>query len=199
MSNKTNDMIRYVAFRLFVEVGYEATNIRDICEEVDIKPSSLYFYYKSKEDLFFSIYDEVWEDKINVLNNVVELKHNISPSMKLYFLYKRLMEYYSENIIKMKFLLRYHLFPPEDVAATIRDKYREWSNKEDRVIEEIIIQCIERNILPYDRDLKDYVHEYKTFERGQLIEIIISNIRKEDREIDNLWLRFWNCSMSNSV
>ncbi|WP_372995382.1 TetR/AcrR family transcriptional regulator [Lutispora sp.] len=199
MSNKTNDMIRYVAFRLFVEVGYEATNIRDICEEVDIKPSSLYFYYKSKEDLFFSIYDEVWEDKINVLNNVVELKHNISPSMKLYFLYKRLMEYYSENIIKMKFLLRYHLFPPEDVAATIRDKYREWSNKEDRVIEEIIIQCIERNILPYDRDLKDYVHEYKTFERGQLIEIIISNIRKEDREIDNSWLRFWNCSMSNSV
>lgn len=192
-------MIRYVAFRLFVEVGYEATNIRDICEEVDIKPSSLYFYYKSKEDLFFSIYDEVWEDKINVLNNVVELKHNISPSMKLYFLYKRLMEYYSENIIKMKFLLRYHLFPPEDVAATIRDKYREWSNKEDRVIEEIIIQCIERNILPYDRDLKDYVHEYKTFERGQLIEIIISNIRKEDREIDNSWLRFWNCSMSNSV
>ncbi len=199
MSNKTNDMIRYVAFRLFVEVGYEATNIRDICEEVDIKPSSLYFYYKSKEDLFFSIYDEVWEDKINVLNNVVELKHNISPNMKLYFLYKRLMEYYSENIIKMKFLLRYHLFPPEDVAATIRDKYREWSNKEDRVIEEIIIQCIERNILPYDRDLKDYVHEYKTFERGQLIEIIISNIRKEDREIDNSWLRFWNCSMSNSV
>jgi len=199
MSNKTNDMIRYVAFRLFVEVGYEATNIRDICEEVDIKPSSLYFYYKSKEDLFFSIYDEVWEDKINVLNNVVELKHNISPSMKLYFLYKRLMEYYSENIIKMKFLLRYHLFPPEDVAATIRDKYREWSNKEDRVIEEIIIQCIERNILPYDRDLKDYVHEYKTFERGQLIEIIIRNIRKEDREIDNSWLRFWNCSMSNSV
>ena len=199
MSNKTNDMIRYVAFRLFVEVGYEATNIRDICEEVDIKPSSLYFYYKSKEDLFFSIYDEVWEDKVNVLNSIVELKHNISPSMKLYFLYKRLMEYYSENIIKMKFLLRYHLFPPEDVAATIRDKYREWSNKEDRVIEEIIIQCIERNILPYDRDLKDYVHEYKTFERGQLIEIIIRNIRKEDREIDNSWLRFWNCSMSNSV
>ena len=199
MSNKTNDMIRYVAFKLFVEVGYEATNIRDICEEVDIKPSSLYFYYKSKEDLFFSIYDEVWEDKINVLNNVVELKHNISPSMKLYFLYKRLMEYYSENIIKMKFLLRYHLFPPEDVAATIRDKYREWSDKEDKIIGEIIEQCIERNILPDDRDLSDYVYEYKTFERGQLIEIIMSNIRKDDREIDNSWLRFWSCSMSNSV
>jgi len=109
------------------------------------------------------------------------------------------MEYYSENIIKMKFLLRYHLFPPEDVAATIRDKYREWSNKEDKIIEDIIKQCIERNVLLDDRDLSDYVHEYKTFERGQLIEIIISNIRKEDREIDNSWLRFWNCSMSNSV
>jgi len=199
MPNKTNEMIRYVAFRLFVEVGYEATNIRNICKEVDIKPASLYFYYKSKEDLFFSIYDEVWEDKIKVLSNIAELEHNISPNMKLYFLYKRSMDYYSENIIKMKFLLRYHLFPPEDLANIIRDKYREWSGKEDKIIEDIIKQCMERRVLPDDRDLSDYVLEYKTFEREQLIEMIINNIKKNEREFDRSWLRFWNCNMSNSV
>jgi len=199
MSNKTNDTIRYVAFRLFVEVGYEATNIRDICEEVNIKPSSLYFYYKSKEDLFLSIYDEIWEDKIRVLNSAAELDNNFSPNMKLYNLYKRVMNYYSENIVKMRFLLRYHLFPPKDVADIVRDKYREWSNKEDSIIEEIIKQCIERNILPKERDLSDYVYEYKLFERGQMIEMIISNIKKSDREFDKSWLRFWNCNMSNSV
>lgn len=199
MSNKTNDMIRYVAFKLFVEIGYEATNIRDICEEVDIKPSSLYFYYKSKEDLFFSIYDEIWEDKIKVLSSVAELEHNLPPNMKLYNLYKRVMDYYSENIIKMKFLLRYHLFPPKDVVDIIRDKYRGWSNKEESIIEEIIKQCIERNILPKKRDLSDYVQEYKMFEKGQMVEMIISNIKKSDREFDKSWLRFWNCNMSNSV
>jgi len=192
-------MIRYVAFKLFVEVGYEATNIRNICKEVDIKPASLYFYYNSKEDLFFSIYDEVWEEKINFLNNIAELEHNISPNMKLYYLYKKSMDYYSENIIKMKFLLRYHLFPPEEVADIIRDKYREWSAKEDRIIEDIIKQCIERRILSNDRELSDYVLEYKTFERGQLIEMVINNVKKNDREFDKSWLRFWNCSMSNSV
>lgn len=199
MSNKTNDMIRYVAFKLFVEIGYEATNIRDICEEVDIKPSSLYFYYKSKEDFFFSIYDEIWEDKIKVLSSVAELEHNLPPNMKLYNLYKRVMDYYSENIIKMKFLLRYHLFPPKDVVDIIRDKYRGWSNKEESIIEEIIKQCIERNILPKKRDLSDYVQEYKMFEKGQMVEMIISNIKKSDREFDKSWLRFWNCNMSNSV
>jgi len=99
----------------------------------------------------------------------------------------------------MKFLLRYHLFPPEEVADIIRDKYREWSAKEDRIIEDIIKQCIERRILSNDRELSDYVLEYKTFERGQLIEMVINNVKKNDREFDKSWLRFWNCSMSNSV
>ncbi|SHI76993.1 TetR/AcrR family transcriptional regulator [Lutispora thermophila] len=198
MSNKTNDMIRYTAFKMFVEVGYEATNIRSICEEVKIKPSSLYFYYKSKQELFFSIYDEVWEEKLNISKNIDELGSDIPPNMKLYFLYKGFMDYYCQNIIKMKFLFRYHLFPPEDIADIIREKYREWTSKEDELIQDMIKQCVEGGVLSDERSLSDYVYEYKKFERSQLFELIISNTRKNDMEIYNCWLKFWNCSMLSS-
>lgn len=87
--NNTNEKIRYVAFKLFLEKGYEATNIRDICEEVNIKASSLYFYYKSKQELFFSIYDDICGEKLKYIQGIEELQHNIYPNMKFYYLYKK--------------------------------------------------------------------------------------------------------------
>ena len=33
LENSTRDKIFYTSFRLFLENGYEATNIRDICKE----------------------------------------------------------------------------------------------------------------------------------------------------------------------
>jgi AcrR family transcriptional regulator len=50
--SSTKDKISYVAFKLFLEKGYEATNMREISNEVGIKASSLYFYYESKQELF---------------------------------------------------------------------------------------------------------------------------------------------------
>lgn len=107
----TNDKIKYVAFKLFLEKGYEATNIREICREVGIKPSSLYFYFKSKQELFFRIYDEVWEDKIRFIESIEDLKQDIPPDIKLYTLFKSIIEYCSKDISKQKFLLRSPLHP----------------------------------------------------------------------------------------
>ena len=110
----TNDKIKYVAFKLFLEKGYEATNLREICREVGIKPSSLYFYFKSKQELFFRIYDEVWEDKIRFIESIEDLKQDIPPDIKLYTLFKSIIEYCSKDISKQKFLLRYHLITTKE-------------------------------------------------------------------------------------
>jgi AcrR family transcriptional regulator len=195
--NNTNDMIRYVAFKLFLEKGYEATNIRDICKEVDIKASSLYFYYKSKQELFFSIYDEIYCENIRFRRDVEELNQNIFPNLKLYYLYKRMMGHFAQDIVKQKFLLRYHLFPPEELSASIREKYKDFTGEENKVILNIVNQCLDRKILNDNRLPNDYLQEYKKFESSQVTEMIISNIKVSDTELDTVWIRFWNSTMLN--
>lgn len=195
MINKTNEKIRYVAFKLFLENGYEATNIRDICKEVEIKASSLYFYYTSKHELFFSIYENIWSKKISYIQSIEELKQNISPNMKLYEYYKRIMSYYTENILQHKFLLRYHLFPSVELSIPIREKFKFWTNEENKLILDLINQCLDARILQADRRPNDYLQEYKKFENDQINEMIISNIKIKDKELDRLWSKFWYCTM----
>lgn len=192
LKNSTDDKIRYIAFRLFLEKGYEATNIRNICKEVGIKPSSLYFYYRSKQELFFSLYDEIWDEKIQYLENIQALKQNLSPDTKLYILFKKTIEYCSRNIIKQKFLLRYHLFPSEELMNMIRDKFRFWTNTENNIALNIMEECLDKKILDSHRSADDYLREYVKFVNAHMIEMIISNIKMSDTEIHNLWLKFWN-------
>ncbi|MDA3644261.1 TetR/AcrR family transcriptional regulator [Saccharopolyspora indica] len=45
-------LIEHTAARLFAERGYEATNFEDIGAALDMRGSSLYYYFPSKEELF---------------------------------------------------------------------------------------------------------------------------------------------------
>ena len=106
LENTTSDRIYYTSFKLFLENGYEATNIRDICNEVGVKASTIYFYYKSKQDLFFYIYDGICSDYIDYLRSIEELDNDISIKEKLYLLLKKKIEYYITDMSRRKFVQR---------------------------------------------------------------------------------------------
>lgn len=201
MINDTNDKIRYTSFILFLEKGYEATNIRDICKVVNIKPSSLYFYYKSKQELFLSVYDEIWTKKINFLDNtIIEQNDNSTIEFKLKLLYKKILNYHVENILNEKFLLRYHLFPAEEINTIIKDKYNFWSNEENKVLYNLIYKYKDKNFFNNDtviNDLNNYIYIFKHFLNHQIINIITNNIKPTSQEFELYWGRFWNSYISN--
>lgn len=55
----TKDSIIYQALTLFSDKGYEGVSMRDIAGAVGIKAASLYNHFKSKEDIFDSIIEEM--------------------------------------------------------------------------------------------------------------------------------------------
>lgn len=55
----TKENIIYQALTLFSQKGYEGVSMRDIAGSVGIKAASLYNHFKSKEDIFKSIIDEM--------------------------------------------------------------------------------------------------------------------------------------------
>lgn len=191
--NETNDKIRYIAFKSFLEKGYESTNIRDICKEVGIKASSLYFYYKSKEELFFSIYDEIYNEVCKCFLEIDEFEDAYSPEVKLYCIYKRLMNHTNQDIVKQKFLVRYLFFPTEEIANLLRERYQYWRNKDNMIILKLFNWCIEKGTL--DGISYDYMHKYNKFLDTQIIGMIISNIKTNELDLDLEWIKFWNLNI----
>lgn len=182
---KTREKIYYVSFKLFLENGYEATNIRDICKDVGIKASTLYFHYKSKQDLFFYIYDEICMDYIKHIKEIQIIKQDNSIEEKLYSLLKQKIEYCVADISKRKFILRYNLFPPEEISSVIREKYKFFTKEENNIILNILGKGDYKNI-------DDYLLEYKRFENHLVYEMIVSSIKFSDTVINNLWKIFFD-------
>lgn len=61
----TKQKILSRALTLFAEKGYSAVRVEDIAKEVGIKAPSLYKHYKSKEDIFNAILNEMEKDYEN--------------------------------------------------------------------------------------------------------------------------------------
>lgn len=195
LENNTKDRIIDISFKFFLERGYEATNIRDICKEVGIKASSLYFHYKSKQDLFFYIYDDITLGYLNRIRSIEEVKKDMPIPEKLYFLLKRKMEFYAEDISKRKFILRYHLYPPEEILKTLREKYKEFTNEENKIILDVMTSSGNKDVLKY-QSITEYLIKYKRLEEHLVYEMIISNIKLSDSELRKSWKILWEDFMT---
>jgi AcrR family transcriptional regulator len=66
------DTIRSVAIELFFRKGYFATSISEIAKGSGIQKASIYYHYKSKEELLFSILKATMDDLTH------DLKENLS-------------------------------------------------------------------------------------------------------------------------
>lgn len=186
MENSTRDRIFYTSFRLFLENGYEATNIRDICNEVGVKASTVYFYYKSKQDLFFYIYDGIYKDYMNYMRSIEALNQDISVKEKLYILLNKKIEYYVSDISKRKFILRCHLFPPEEISSTIREKYKFYTSEENKIILDIIGNP-QNNDTFINNNIDNYLIKCKKLENHLVYEMVTSNIKINEETIVKLW------------
>ena len=130
-------------------------------------------------------------DYINYIKGIEMLKQNISVEEKLYILLKQKIEYYVTDISKRKFILRYHMFPPEEISNIIREKYKGFTNEENKIILYIIGQSDDNNIFK-NNNIDDYLLQYRRFENHLVYEMIVSSIKFNDKVISNLWTTFWN-------
>lgn len=92
MNEKKRQIIE-AAIRLFAQKGYHATSIQEIADTLGIAKGSLYFYFKSKEDLFVSVF-EYHIDQILQQFHLVSDDKSLSPRDKMF---KLLMENFDRH------------------------------------------------------------------------------------------------------
>lgn len=56
---------------LFIENGYEKTQISDIAKQMDVSQGLIYYYFKSKTELLYAVIDEMAEEKQKLLNKAL--------------------------------------------------------------------------------------------------------------------------------
>src|SRR5438067_5516198 len=61
------------ARKIFLEKGYDHTSMRNIAQEINYSPGSIYFYFKDKSEIFHELHKEGFRlllSQLKVLNKV---------------------------------------------------------------------------------------------------------------------------------
>lgn len=80
----TEDRIKKTALTLFLEKGFERTSIRDIALKAKINIALLNYYFRSKENLFNSIFSTLLEKYTPTLNGILGSSLPIEEKIHLY-------------------------------------------------------------------------------------------------------------------
>ena len=80
----TEDKIKKTALSLFLEKGFERTSIRDIALKAKINIALLNYYFRSKENLFNSIFSTLLEKYTPTLNGILGSSLPLEEKIHLY-------------------------------------------------------------------------------------------------------------------
>ena len=185
-----NISILEIAFKHFLDIGYEGTNIRSICNQAGVEAPTLYYYFKSKKGLFFSVVNKLWEDLKSELGPMILRIQSLPPEEKLFEIYKFELAYVLKKSDEIKFFIRYALFPPTDIKEELQAFYGPILHDRLLLMESIMDDCYRRGIF-VARDPKYALSVYEKFTMSNVFEAIFFNSTADDDQLNQQWNKFF--------
>lgn len=138
----TKEKILDAALTMFSQRGYHAVSIRDICHEVGIKESSVYYHFKNKQDILDSLFVK-FERRVNDL--IMPLRSQDAWSVRTpsfewvdtYFFDQYLLDPFCNRMMRLMLLEQLH-------DEGIRDRYERWLFTEPHAIEVSVFEELAR-------------------------------------------------------
>jgi AcrR family transcriptional regulator len=90
LETNSRERLLETATELFAEKGYAGASVREIVEKAGVSKPVLYYYFKSKEGLFYAILEWAADVQRNILNEIFDAKGTVLE--RFIFLYRRVHE-----------------------------------------------------------------------------------------------------------
>jgi len=122
MKNDNKQLIKDVALDLFGQKGYEDTSLTEIANAVGIKKPSIYNHFRSKEDIFMEVIEDLSVSEVNAYKNASK-KMNINEPLKNV---RILFDLFCHRLVTTKEALlwkRVTFFPPEVFKDLIHKQF----------------------------------------------------------------------------
>lgn len=122
----THDTIRSKALLLFSQKGYADASVRDICKQVGIKESSLYFHYRSKQKILDVLTEDFIRNYSAALNEFADAVRRVSyPTPELF---RKMIERYLKNCFLEEDLRRFFciMLHEQGQNSALRTVFEKW-------------------------------------------------------------------------
>ncbi|MFC7783758.1 TetR/AcrR family transcriptional regulator [Rossellomorea sp. GCM10028870] len=122
MKNDNKQLIKDVALDLFGQKGYEDTSLMEIATAVGIKKPSIYNHFRSKEDLFMEVIEDLSVSEVTAYKSAEEKMDPQEPLTNI----RTLFDLFCQRLVTTKEALlwkRVTFFPPEVFKDLIQKQF----------------------------------------------------------------------------
>lgn len=138
-------LIMEASMRMFLEVGYEKTSIRNIAEKIEYSPATIYLYYKDKDELLYDLQAQAFEQLFDAFK---EKATSRSPLKKLEQIAKTYIQFGLEkpDLYDLMFIIRSPMKKLEKEDGT-----EAWDNGDNcfNFLLDAIQQAIDQKLLKF--------------------------------------------------
>ncbi|MCP3178041.1 TetR/AcrR family transcriptional regulator [Desulfuromonas sp. KJ2020] len=134
------------ALELFAENGFNGASTALIAERAGVASGTLFFHFKSKEELIHSLFKEIRE-KIDT-EVLKDVSADLSIRERLHRMLFNLLRYFLDNPAEFKFAELYHYSPLNDQGQGFREENQVFhalllQAREQRIIKNFPLLCLE--------------------------------------------------------
>lgn len=186
----TKDIIKQEAMLLFVQEGYDGCSMANIAKKVNIRPSSIYAHFESKEQLFLTILQDITNEKTAEIERIKKETSHKGIKILLYTILMGRMKEIETHKERVFFYKRYSLFPPTHLKEKIQDLMFTHENEFTEIMTPAFENAIRQGELKKDRPEKALLAFYCVLDGLYVLSHYydMDNYRKV---VDDVWSLYW--------
>lgn len=186
----TRDKILAAALSLFSKNGYKGTSLTDIAKVVGIQKPSIYNHFKSKEEIYLTIYEKVLWFHVHEIEKLMEEIKNLNAKEKLYQIVDLTFQYYIDYEEQSTFLNKAVFFPPDNLKEQLHEQFIVSEEAMSVILRTIINQGMENGEIRKG-NIDDFIMSFYCLIDGIFIELAYYGAEQMKPRIENIWTNFW--------
>jgi AcrR family transcriptional regulator len=136
---------------IFIDDGYEKFSMRKLAEKIDYSPTTIYHYFKNKDDLLFAICEEVAEQFLARMRYLRSVQHKPEEALRQAMLYLVEFAFENPNQYKVFFLTRPNIYGTQEEfmkrESMARNSYFEFREMVHACIESGALRALDVDVL----------------------------------------------------
>ena len=137
------------AVKIFAQHGYHRTKVSSIAKEAEIATGSVYLYFKNKETILLTIFEQLWIELTDNLRRTVK-QTDIDPSKKLDLVIDHFFDIFIKNPSLASVFVNEQQHLIKDKRGNIAKHYNDFLD----LAEEIIREGVQKKIFNPEVDIK---------------------------------------------
>ena len=182
----TINKIKKVALTKFIEQGYEGTSLSDVANEVGIKKQSIYSHFKSKEELFITVMNDVIKEESEYLDYFFDKSYDNLKGYLEKFILQIKKRYAKEEQNSMQFILRMAYMPPLHLKEEVINNFNIYFLKLENLIKDLFLED-----LFLEEKANMATLSFMNMLNGLLVTLIYGGCERFDLKFKASWKVYW--------